>query len=816
MIQKHNVLVCYAVILFSLLYSGKGFANVYTPNTFSDPVITTLNNSTGAINGGATISLRSSLIAANNLGGVHTINLPAGTYDLTLGMITLNDKVENITITGAGAATTIINMVANAAQDRMLLIGVTGAFDNMITSFTGLTFQGGLEKSDTYGGGAIIAGGGPNCSLTLTNCIFQNNAISATATATGGGSCGGAVRYNGGGSLIINNCQFINNTTPTGEGGGVSYFLENLASAGNGVCTITNSTFTGNSTTGVSVGDGGALGIAAQGRLFAGVTMAVTVNSNTFTGNSATGTTNGGGAIYLTNSFDVGNVWQVHYNRIVGNSTTAPDGSTGLAQSGGSQGSVDAINNWWGCNTGPIVGSPCNKAVKGVGGGTQDVSKWLQLKTTASPSPICNTPAGFGNTSVVTTSFLSNSASDAIPVGNLTRLIGLPVTWGPTTLGSLSAQQGTIQASGTATATFTSNGTGGTATINTQVDNVPTGETSPARASIIVNTAPIVTLQPISQTKCDPSSVTFTSTASGSPAPTVQWQVSTNGGMSFGNIAGATNTTLTFTAVYADNAKQYRAAFTNFCNTVNSNPAILTVNPIEYPEFLYTRNAYCQMGTEDPLPNIYGTPGGVFSATAGLSINTTSGQIDVSASSVGGPYTITYNTNGPCPKMATYAVSIVNCIPSATLTDVIIIDNGISGKADPNDRIRLTATIGNSQTADYKNLQLVTNNDPRVTFVAGSFKSTPVAVNDLYATTLNTMLNVLVGSGVIVNDFDDNIPGLSVTAHTNPAQGTLVINANGSFTYTPNNGFTGNDTFTYTITDSDAQTNTGTVKIHIQ
>lgn len=78
------------------------------------------------------------------------------------------------------------------------------------------------------------------------------------------------------------------------------------------------------------------------------------------------------------------------------------------------------------------------------------------------------------------------------------------------------------------------------------------------------------------------------------------------------------------------------------------------------------------------------------------------------------------------------------------------------------------------------------------------------------------MLTVPLGTGVLQNDFDDNIPGLSVTAHTNPAQGTLGINVNGSFMYTPNNGFMGNDTFTYTITDSDAQTNTATVKIHVQ
>ncbi len=331
--------------IFGIVMTFSASATTFNVNIFTDSHAVTPGAGTG-LDAAGKISFRSALEAANAVGGAHTINLSvAGTYNLTLGMITLNDKVENITITGAGAATTIINMTATL-QDRILLVGTTGAFDGMVTSISGLTFQGGLETSDIYGGGAILAGGGPNCSLTLTNCIFQNNAISPTAINTGGTNSGGAVEFNGGGSLIINNCQFINNTVPKGEGGAVRYFLENLLSAGNGVCTITNSTFTGNSTTGAGVGDGGALAISAQGRLVGGVTLAVTVNNNTFTGNSSTGLTNGGGAIYLTNSFDVGNTWQVHYNRIVGNTTTAADGSSGLGQSGGSQGNVDATNNW--------------------------------------------------------------------------------------------------------------------------------------------------------------------------------------------------------------------------------------------------------------------------------------------------------------------------------------------------------------------------------------------------------------------------------------------------------------------------------------
>ncbi len=61
-------------------------------------------------------------------------------------------------------------------------------------------------------------------------------------------------------------------------------------------------------------------------------------------------------------------------------------------------------------------------------------------------------------------------------------------------------------------------------------------------------TSPTMTAQPAGQAVCADSSVTFAAAANGSPAPTVQWQASTNGGASFFNVAGATSTQLIFTA----------------------------------------------------------------------------------------------------------------------------------------------------------------------------------------------------------------------------------------------------------------------------
>src|SRR5207247_3195574 len=80
-------------------------------------------------------------------------------------------------------------------------------------------------------------------------------------------------------------------------------------------------------------------------------------------------------------------------------------------------------------------------------------------------------------------------------------------------------------------------------------------------ATLTVNVPPSVTAQPTSQTACAGSTATFTSTASGSPTPTVQWQVSTDGGGTFNDVPGATSTTLSFTAAASQNGYRYHAVF---------------------------------------------------------------------------------------------------------------------------------------------------------------------------------------------------------------------------------------------------------------
>jgi hypothetical protein len=204
--------IIFGLIVFclSLAFAGWASAATFNVNTFSDTHAVNPAAGTG-LDGSGKISLRSALEVVQSVGGTQTINLPAGTYNLSLGSILFGDVPTVVTIAGAGAATTIVNMTTTA-QDRIFLVGSTGLQTDVHTSINDVQFTGGKLTSDDYGGGAIIAGG-PNNSLTLTNCIFQNNTIDAAAPAVGGPRSGGAVRYNGGGSLTITGSTFNNNST---------------------------------------------------------------------------------------------------------------------------------------------------------------------------------------------------------------------------------------------------------------------------------------------------------------------------------------------------------------------------------------------------------------------------------------------------------------------------------------------------------------------------------------------------------------------------------------------------------------------------
>ena len=113
--------------------------------------------------------------------------------------------------------------------------------------------------------------------------------------------------------------------------------------------------------------------------------------------------------------------------------------------------------------------------------------------------------------------------------------------------------------------------------------NTAGSATSAAATLNVTNPAPAapqITLQPSDQTVIDGDVASFTASASGYPAPTVQWQVSLNGGENWSNAPGAaTNGTYTFTADMSQNTNEYRAVFTNSVTSATTQAAALAVTP---------------------------------------------------------------------------------------------------------------------------------------------------------------------------------------------------------------------------------------------
>ncbi len=168
--------------------------------------------------------------------------------------------------------------------------------------------------------------------------------------------------------------------------------------------------------------------------------------------------------------------------------------------------------------------------------------------------------------------------------------------------------------------------------------------------------------------------------------------------------------------------------------------------------------------TTDPTPPVTGT---VNDPTAAVTV-TVNGNTYVATNNGDGTWTLADDTIAPLPP-GTYPVTV-------TITD----------------------PAGNS------------------TSVVGSLQvnSTPTAVADAYGTTRNQTLTVAAGAGVLANDTDPELDPLTAGIVATTTNGTLTLNADGSFTYVPNAGFAGVDTFTYAASDG-VSSSTATVTITV-
>lgn len=108
--------------------------------------------------------------------------------------------------------------------------------------------------------------------------------------------------------------------------------------------------------------------------------------------------------------------------------------------------------------------------------------------------------------------------------------------------------------------------------------------------------------------------------------------------------------------------------------------------------------------------------------------------------------------------------------------------------------------------------QTASGNDGASCILAQSAITPLQATSDTGTTKKNTPITGTIAGGLLSNDSGQQI---AVTSYTQPAHGSVVINPDGSYAYTPATDYVGSDSFTYTITDEFGSTRTATVTLTI-
>src|SRR5205807_291113 len=106
------------------------------------------------------------------------------------------------------------------------------------------------------------------------------------------------------------------------------------------------------------------------------------------------------------------------------------------------------------------------------------------------------------------------------------------------------------------------------------------------------------------------------------------------------------------------------------------------------------------------------------------------------------------------------------------------------------------------------------SNTATVSLTVTAVKIGRASGRDSYTTAEDTPLTVS-APGVLGNDSDIDSPSLTAVLVSGPAHGTLMLSANGSFTYAPAANFNGADSFTYKANDGLLDSNTATVSLTV-
>src|SRR5262249_14986191 len=206
------------------------------------------------------------------------------------------------------------------------------------------------------------------------------------------------------------------------------------------------------------------------------------------------------------------------------------------------------------------------------------------------------------------------------------------------------------------------------------------------------------------------------------------------------------------------------------------------------------------------------TPAAGYTGGDSFTYKANDGQLDSNVATV----SLTVSDDAPVAANESYAVSknspLTDSAPGAlgndsdangdALTAVLV-----SGPAHGSVALNANGSFTYTPTAGYAGADSFTYkaNDGQLDSNVATVSLTvsddaPVAVNDSYGVSKNNPLTVA-APGVLGNDTDANGDALTAVLVSGPAHGSVALNANGSFTYTPAAGYTGADSFTYKAND---------------
>ena len=299
----------------------------------------------------------------------------------------------------------------------------------------------------------------------------------------------------------------------------------------------------------------------------------------------------------------------------------------------------------------------------------------------------------------------------------------------------------------------------GTYTVtNTLPANACPGAT--ATATITINLPAVATFSYSGSPYCAASGATPTPVFSGGG---VAGTFSSTTGLSLDASTGVININASTPGTYT---------ITNSIAAVGGCPAItatatITINALQTGTFGYSATNYCQIGNTSPI-NV-ATLGGIFTSTAGLSINASSGAINLAGSTLG-TYTVTYTTPGPCAGTGTATVTI-SAAPTATAVNTATIDCH-TGTVSLNG-------AGSSSGASVSYLWTTSNGN----IVSGATTLTPV-VNQAGTYTL-TVTNSLTNCTSVATVTVTGVAAPVASFTANPSSGTPPLTVN--FTNTSSN-----------------------------